>query len=310
MSINNSKMKRNAFTLIELLVVIAIIAILAAILFPVFAQAKAAAKKIASLSNLKQVGTGMQIYLADYDDNFPITYAPMPGNTTRYNYDRLTPTPDWLMSTDPIVKSSIDSFWSNNTQPYIKNYQLLADPNSVSITGLTSSPYGSAVPPSGQPMISYTYNALLNGYSATAVESVSRLPVLWNGRGKAGMVGWAYANPYMGCATAAAPCRYQPPAAGCTFSNNGSLSRASRNSRGTGYDLHQGGVIYTFADSSARWQKLGVNGTGATDPRKDPFTDYAGQTDPNLRWQDATGCHSFMFRPDYNFNDEVATAIP
>ena len=108
MSINNSKMKRNAFTLIELLVVIAIIAILAAILFPVFAQAKAAAKKIASLSNLKQVGTGMQIYLADYDDNFPITYAPMPGNTTRYNYDRLTPTPDWLMSTDPIVKSSIE----------------------------------------------------------------------------------------------------------------------------------------------------------------------------------------------------------
>ncbi len=63
-------MKRNrAFTLIELLVVIAIIAILAAILFPVFAQAKLAAKTTASLSNLKQVATGNMMYYADYDDN-------------------------------------------------------------------------------------------------------------------------------------------------------------------------------------------------------------------------------------------------
>jgi len=63
-------MKR-AFTLIELLVVIAIIAILAAILFPVFAQAKLAAKKTAGLSAVKQLGTGVQIYLADYDDVLP-----------------------------------------------------------------------------------------------------------------------------------------------------------------------------------------------------------------------------------------------
>ncbi len=63
-------MKR-AFTLIELLVVIAIIAILAAILFPVFAQAKAAAKKASAISNQKQIGTAMQIYMGDFDDYFP-----------------------------------------------------------------------------------------------------------------------------------------------------------------------------------------------------------------------------------------------
>ena len=62
---------KKAFTLIELLVVIAIIAILAAILFPVFAQAKVAAKKTAGLSNIKQVGTAIQIYVADYDDILP-----------------------------------------------------------------------------------------------------------------------------------------------------------------------------------------------------------------------------------------------
>jgi prepilin-type N-terminal cleavage/methylation domain-containing protein len=63
------------FTLIELLVVIAIIAILAAILFPVFAQAKEAAKKTACLSNARQIGMTVKMYLADHDDVMPIFYA-------------------------------------------------------------------------------------------------------------------------------------------------------------------------------------------------------------------------------------------
>ena len=64
---------RRAFTLIELLVVIAIIAILAAILFPVFAQAKEAAKKTGCASNLKQMGVAMALYQADSDDAYPNT---------------------------------------------------------------------------------------------------------------------------------------------------------------------------------------------------------------------------------------------
>jgi prepilin-type N-terminal cleavage/methylation domain-containing protein len=66
-------MRRHAaFTLIELLVVIAIIAILAAILFPVFAQAREQARSISCLSNMKQTGMGSVMYLQDYDETFPM----------------------------------------------------------------------------------------------------------------------------------------------------------------------------------------------------------------------------------------------
>lgn len=67
----NSTTSRIGFTLIELLVVIAIIAILAAILFPVFAQAKAAAKQTQCLSQMKQIGLASQLYCNDFDDLFP-----------------------------------------------------------------------------------------------------------------------------------------------------------------------------------------------------------------------------------------------
>src|ERR1700685_4325669 len=97
-------MKKRAFTLIELLVVIAIIAILAAILFPVFAQAKEAAKKISCLSNMKQIGLGTVMYSNDYDDEIVsagFAYA-VPGGPA-YDY--------W----------DAGVYWDYLVTPYIKN---------------------------------------------------------------------------------------------------------------------------------------------------------------------------------------------
>lgn len=93
--------RKTGFTLIELLVVIAIIAILAAILFPVFAQAKAAAKSIATVSNLKQVGTANHIYSVDYDDMTPMYEYTGPDGAT------------WL--------------YARIIDPYTKNSQILWD---------------------------------------------------------------------------------------------------------------------------------------------------------------------------------------
>jgi prepilin-type N-terminal cleavage/methylation domain-containing protein/prepilin-type processing-associated H-X9-DG protein len=100
-------MKRRGFTLIELLVVIAIIAILAAILFPVFAQAKRAAKATADLSNLKQLDLGLLMYTNDYDDMYSPANSndPDAGNFTRTWVEKTTP----YIKNLPIFQSPLDS---------------------------------------------------------------------------------------------------------------------------------------------------------------------------------------------------------
>jgi prepilin-type N-terminal cleavage/methylation domain-containing protein len=98
--------QQQGFTLIELLVVIAIIAILAAILFPVFAQARDKARQTTCLSNCKQIGLGLMMYAQDYDETFPASRHASSGCNGGSYFDA----------------------WNKVIQPYIKNEQIFACP--------------------------------------------------------------------------------------------------------------------------------------------------------------------------------------
>ncbi len=297
---------RRAFTLIELLVVIAIIAILAAILFPVFAQAKEAAKKTADLSNTKQFNLGIQQYLADNDDTFPQAY----GNEAatgiwRWNYNHYVPW-DWPLGPGSdggyAIRWAISpQSFANITQPYIKNLDMYASPGIPAVSGgavSTAQPN----PAKKRANMSYTYNGLLQFYGASGVATPAACPLTWTGRGKANVIGAALANPALYCNQANLPCNYVPSASGCSSSVNGQRSAMFVLSGSVW--VYGKGQNWGFADGHARYRNLGMQisnppsaNNPATDWNRDPYTGYDANGFPYYYWWD--GCHAWLFRPNW-----------
>ena len=112
-------MQRRGFTLIELLVVIAIIAILAAILFPVFARAREKARQSTCTSNLKQIGLAIRMYSQDYDETFP--NSKIAGMTSNYS--------EPAISNIMIPVERYYGGWPTLMAPYVKNTQLFWCPS-------------------------------------------------------------------------------------------------------------------------------------------------------------------------------------
>jgi len=162
--------QRRAFTLIELLVVIAIIAILAAILFPVFAQAKLAAKKTADLSNLKQLSLGILIYVGDVDDNYPKASF----------WDSTTPFGNFYK-------------WSSVLciNPYLKNQDILLTPTDKITASQHNAAYYGLIPNTRVPKtISYMPNSITPYYAMFGVAlPMGLMPEgPWFGNGFAGAI--------------------------------------------------------------------------------------------------------------------------
>jgi prepilin-type N-terminal cleavage/methylation domain-containing protein/prepilin-type processing-associated H-X9-DG protein len=221
-------MKAKAFTLIELLVVIAIIAILAAILFPVFTQAKVAAKKTNDLNQMKQLGLSTIMYTSDNDDAFMVI---------------------------PAFAGNGQPHWADRLQSYVRNKGIMSDPsNTVALWKdptfwLPGGQNLADIDPKRIYRVGYTYNTYIAKHDGggattqTAIPSVSNTVLLGPSQN------WYNWN----------SCQVS---GGVTNMHWNVSTRAS----GWGYDFwggdtsatpgYNGGTNFAFADGSARFSKL------------------------------------------------------
>lgn len=179
---NQLKPKRTAFTLIELLVVIAIIAILASILFPVFARARENARRTSCLSNLKQIGLGIMMYTQDYDEKYPMQFY----NTSYSN--SATPVAGRYLQTQAGMPGAhfqigdtshgvLGHFitWMDLTFPYVKSIQIFKCPSSTDAEYypdyMLSAAFGG--------MRKSIYGVTSSSTSMAAIERASTTVMLW-----------------------------------------------------------------------------------------------------------------------------------
>ena len=221
------------FTLIELLVVIAIIAILAAILFPVFARARENARRASCQSNLKQQGLGILQYLQDYDEKYPNAYY--------YETGTIQPA-EWYPDY---------SFWQNVIYPYVKSEQIMRCPSAsalVSSSAFYASPLFGAY--GANELLMPQVGAAVSLASVTATAEVYmimdagkyRLDPYWNMNGDDGGFIPGQGKYRLTGAYGTASCTANPGSASQNDCNNG---------------RHFDGVNITFADGHVKWLSTG-----------------------------------------------------
>jgi len=195
--------RKAGFTLIELLVVIAIIAILAAILFPVFARARENAKRTGCLSNMKQIGTGIMMYVQDYDDTYPMTAwknadNPKPPLSARDIQNASLPYQRFDSSIDGGATQNWTT-WMDYTYPYVKSlqvYQCPSRPLPWTDTGMVTvhnNAWGYAY--TGYNFPHYAYNALISGWDTGNAEKPVNMSSINGPAGKfliSHNMGWPY----------------------------------------------------------------------------------------------------------------------
>jgi prepilin-type N-terminal cleavage/methylation domain-containing protein/prepilin-type processing-associated H-X9-DG protein len=229
------------FTLIELLVVIAIIAILAAILFPVFAQAREAARKATCTSNLKQVGLAMGMYTQDYDETFPFGAS-----------NAATPTVTWYDLVEPYVKAGASGFGFGTPG---KTFYVCPTFQNTAVPMLAGDPAPTAYPASQiTPAMSYAangniipmYNRSLNAWfpgqitSLAAVQAPASVVLAAHGLGTRPCVAGDDVTTSCTGPEAGIPAGAPPPQSAAD------VYCAAR-------FKHNGGSVYLLADGHVKW---------------------------------------------------------
>jgi prepilin-type N-terminal cleavage/methylation domain-containing protein/prepilin-type processing-associated H-X9-DG protein len=210
-----NKMSKRGFTLIELLVVIAIIAILAAILFPVFARARENARRASCQSNLKQIALGIFMYKQDYDEKMP-----------RY-----------LVNTFANASASNPAGWADAMQPYLKSTQIFQCPSE------TAGPDSSVI--SGK-YSDYWFNGNASGQSDAQFDAPT-LTVLLGDGGSGATTTEGDTGGFIGSA------RFYSVGSGVVCAAGDAMKGASLPAGGN--TRHLDGANIAFADGHVKWEK-------------------------------------------------------
>jgi prepilin-type N-terminal cleavage/methylation domain-containing protein/prepilin-type processing-associated H-X9-DG protein len=216
------KVKRG-FTLIELLVVIAIIAILAAILFPVFARARENARRASCQSNLKQIALGVFMYNQDYDEKLPTITVNAAANTTASN----------------------PYGWADALQPYLKSTQIFQCPSETNGPGVVGTSSGLTPGPEMGGYTDYYMNSAGSGVADATFNAPAQTILLGdggNGDSRYAYDGCIYTDLTAGSSSGTACAAYTTIAAS-----------AITNMAGAG--RHLDGGNYAFADGHVKWLK-------------------------------------------------------
>ena len=215
---------RKGFTLIELLVVIAIIAILAAILFPVFARAREKARQSSCLSNTKQLGLGLVMYAQDYDEKFP-TYLWGEGNSGQGN----------------------SCTWFGGIFPYVKNIQIYACPSSNNTGHNTHQVWINFDPnfPDVGSVINYGYSEMIGNLSGGCKIGRFQYPAetVVLADCSSSWIGGLWSIPFPDRALLLRVAWAEGFACGCP----------PPNPQATGTARHNGGANIAFADGHSKW---------------------------------------------------------
>ena len=281
---------RKGFTLIELLVVIAIIAILAAILFPVFAKAREKARQSSCASNQKQIGLAFLAYIQDYDEKFPpVASTALVNNVSYVN--------NWGVD---LIGASNSNLASGLTVPsllssYTKNNQIMtcpSGPRTSTASAALAYMYNDLIATKSQAAFAAVASSVLMGESSGATGNVNTAGTATALRMNAGhainkvasrtaTVGTTPDNGYTATA---------PPAIGAFPLEASSFGDATR---------HSDGGNYLYADGHVKWAKLTLNAAGI------PQTIYYPAGNAYSSSAITTGCGTAN-----TFNDTTCQPVP
>ncbi len=289
--------KRHVFTLIELLVVIAIIAILAAILFPVFAQARAKARQVSCLSNQKQVGTALMMYVQDYDEVFPMAFGTNAAGAWRVGAYGPVPA-NWRPGSSASYLRHGQVFWANAIQPYMKSYAALLCPEGT-VTDLAGVNYTAPVTtPLG---VSYGYNGLLHTYPQAGLNNPADVILSWEQSSKGPLRGMASVDIPLSCPNPNQPCVYTPAIKNgpgdytCATGNGSSSLWYGPNPSQL---VHAQGQNIGYADGHAKFLRLTGAANSIGNWKNELWSGYNPDGTPVGYWWN--GCHHWRLRPDFD----------